>query len=248
MSRELEPEVMEGDIEASAYDELDRLWGDVLFQGFAESALGLGVEEGRVLDVGTGSGRVALRLARLNPAFSIEGIDLSHAMLNLARKNAASEGVSNVHFTFGDAKHLPYQSGAFDLVICHQFLHQLADPVVALREIMRVAKADGAILVRDIRRLPKPFMTLALPLWCLRYSPKLREQTYASFHAALTRREFHQLVAKAGLERATFRTHLLTHQTVERRATRAPVTRRAPPSSPHLSWIVRVMKRPYVTR
>ena len=41
--RVLEKEVMESAEEAKAYDELDRLWGDVLFQGFAESALRMGL-------------------------------------------------------------------------------------------------------------------------------------------------------------------------------------------------------------
>src|SRR5215475_9113742 len=106
MGRVLEPEVMEGEDEAAAYDELDRMWGDVLFQGFAESALAMGVGRGRVLDVGTGSGRIAIRLARLNPALAIQGIDLSHSMIELARVNAAKAGLTNVQFSVGDAKRL----------------------------------------------------------------------------------------------------------------------------------------------
>ena len=54
--RVLEPEVMDGEGEAAAYDEIDRIWGDVILQGFVESASMLGVNEGRVLDVGIGSG------------------------------------------------------------------------------------------------------------------------------------------------------------------------------------------------
>src|SRR6185369_6875750 len=106
--RVLEPEVMEGDTEAAAYDELDRLWGDVILQGFAESALRMGVEEGQVLDVGTGSGRVAIRLAKLNSKLAIHGIDLSHSMLDLARRNAAEHGVANVNFSLGDAKRIGF--------------------------------------------------------------------------------------------------------------------------------------------
>src|SRR5262245_60430946 len=120
MPRVLEPEVMEGDDEAAAYDELDRMWGDVLFQGFAESALWMGVRTGRVLDVGTGSGRIAIRLAKMNAGLAIEGIDLSRGMLDLAAANAAKAGVNNVSFRIGDAKQIPYDSGTFDLVICHQ--------------------------------------------------------------------------------------------------------------------------------
>ena len=48
MGRVLEPEVMETAEEAAAYDELDRLFGEILFQGFAESAVRMGVAAGRV--------------------------------------------------------------------------------------------------------------------------------------------------------------------------------------------------------
>lgn len=246
MGRVLEPEVMEGDDEAAAYDELDRKWGDVIFQGFAESALWMGVREGRVLDVGTGSGRIAIRLAKLGSSLSIDGIDLSTSMLELARANAARDQVTNVRFSVGDAKRIPYDDGSFDLVICHQLLHQLPDPVVALREIHRVARPDGAILVRDVRRLPEPFMSLVMPLWCFGYSNALRRQTSGSFRAALTRHEFAELVRRAGVSDARIRTHWLTHQSIERVA--KPFARPAVEPRPVGSWWVRALKANFVSR
>jgi len=218
MGRILEPEVMEGDDEAAAYDEIDRKRGDIIFQGFAESALQMGVRRGRVLDVGTGSGRIAIRLARLNPALTIEGIDLSTSMLELATLNARRQGVTNVTFRFGDAKQIPCEDASLDLVICHQLLHQLPDPTVALREMNRVVKPQGALLVRDVLRLPEPFMTLLMPLWCLGYGPTLREQTTASFRAGLTQQEFRRAAQSAGLGSARIRRHFLSHQSLERLA------------------------------
>jgi ubiquinone/menaquinone biosynthesis C-methylase UbiE len=229
MGRVLEPEVMEGDDEAVAYDELDRRRGNIIFQGFAEAAVRMGITEGRVLDVGTGSGRVAIRLARLAPAFQIEAVDLSRSMLELAQTNASASSVTNVTFSVGNARELPFDDQSFDLVVSHQLLHQLADPLIVLQEIRRVAKRNGGILVRDIRRLPEPWMTMALQFWCAGYSPRLREQTCASFRAGLTAREFRQLVRESGIDRALVRTNWLTHQTIERRADpyRAPRSRAA---------------------
>ena len=96
MGRVLEPEVMDAAEEAIAYDELERLFGQVLFQGFAESAVRMGVATGRVLDVGTGPGRIAIRVAKLNPGYSIDGIDLSKSMLALAERNARDQGVGHI--------------------------------------------------------------------------------------------------------------------------------------------------------
>jgi len=244
MARVLEPEVMEGADEAAAYDEMDRIWGDIIFQGFAETAASLGVPEGRVLDVGTGSGRPAIRLAKLNPAFNIDAIDLSYSMIDLARENAARSGVKNLRFAIGDAKRIPFPDDTFDLVICHQFLHQLSDPAAALREIIRVAKPNGALLVRDVRRLPEPFMTLVLPFWCLGYSRRLREQTIASFRAGLTAREFARLVDSVGVEGATLRRHFLTHQSIQRAA--IPYAA-APQPQTTSSPIVKVLKWVFVS-
>ena len=204
---------------AQAYDELDRLFGEILFQGFAESALHLGGPSGRVLDVGSGPGWIPIRLAILSPDYTIEAVDLSTSMLELAQTNAQAFGVAGrIRFSLGDAKRLPFDDQSFDLVLCHNLLHQLPDPLLALREINRVAKPDGALLVRDVRRLARPLMDLALPLYCLRYSRRLCQLTRDSFRAGLTRGEFQRLVAAAGVERAKVRTHFITHLGLERPA------------------------------
>jgi ubiquinone/menaquinone biosynthesis C-methylase UbiE len=217
--RVLEKEVMESAEEAKAYDELDRLWGDVLFQGFAESALRMGLIEGRVLDVGCGPGRISTRLAKLNPKFSIEGIDLSQNMLDLAVQTAAINGMSqNTRFSVGDAKKIPFPDETFDLVICHNFLHQLPEPLVALKEINRVAKRNGAILIRDVQRLAEPWMSAMLPLFCLGQGTILKRLTIDSYRAGLTRTELADLAKAAGIE-AQVRPYFLTHVGIERLAT-----------------------------
>ncbi len=246
MGRVLEPEVMETPAEAAAYDELERLFGEILFAGFAESALRMGVVAGRVLDVGTGPGWISIRLAKLNPRFSIEAIDLSRSMLALAEQHAGEQGVAGrIRFSLGDAKRIPFSDHTFDLVICHNVLHQLADPLVALREINRVTKPEGAILVRDVRRLPGPLMELALPLYCLRYSPMLRRLTYNSFRAGLTYREFAELVRTSGIERPKIRKYFITHIGAERPALPyVPFTASLVPRS---SPLLRLTKSRYVS-
>ena len=99
--------------------------------------------------------------------------------------------------------------------MCHNFLHQLADPLVAVKEIRRVCKPSGAIIIRDVRRLPAPWMEWLLPLYCVGYSPLLRKLTYDSFRAGLTHEEFLVLVKASGIERARVTAQFITHQGLE---------------------------------
>jgi len=244
MGRVLEPEVMETAEEATAYNELERLFGEILFQGFAESAVRMGVTTGKVLDVGTGPGRIAIRIAKLNPAFSIDAIDLSKSMLSLAEQNAREQGIGDrIRFSLGDAKQIPFADQTFDLVVCHNMLHQLPDPLVTVREIDRVTKPDGAILIRDVRRLPAAFMTVLLPLYCLRYGRMLRRLTYASYRAGLTIREFAEMAREVGIERARITKQFITHQSLERLAMRHDPIAMGSTGS----WIVRIARSLYIS-
>jgi ubiquinone/menaquinone biosynthesis C-methylase UbiE len=244
VGRVLEPEVMESAEEALAYDELERLFGEILFEGFAESAVRMGTLTGKVLDVGTGPGRIAIRMAKLNPGFSIDAMDLSKNMLSLAERNAREQGVGDrVRFLLGDAKRIPFLDHTFDLVVCHNMLHQLPDPVVTVREMNRVTKPHGAILIRDVRRLPAAMMTMLLPLYCLRYGRTLRSLTYASYRAGLSSREFAEMVGEAGIERARITKQFITHQSLERTAVPyLPVA-----TGQTGSWIVRFARAFYVS-
>ena len=71
----------------------------------------------RVLDVGCGTGHTARRAARAAPTGSVLGVDLSAAMLDVARRRAAEEGIANVEFLQADAQVHPFDRGAFDVVV-----------------------------------------------------------------------------------------------------------------------------------
>src|SRR5258705_5435177 len=121
--------------------------------------------------------------------------------------------------------------------------HQLPDPLSTVREIVRVTKPQGALLVRDVRRLPAAFMNLLLPLYCLRYGRMLRSLTYASYRAGLTLREFSEMAREAKIERARITRQFITHQSLERPAAPfAPVV--ADRTGP---WALRVARGVYVS-
>lgn len=245
--RELEPAIEETAAEAEAYDQFDRLYGEILYQGFAESALRMGVAGGRVLDVSGGSPRIAIRLARLNPRFSFEVMVLSATMKQLAQRCVAQEKLEDrIRVCLWDAKQLPFEPGSFDLVISNNMLHRVRDPLIVLREIHRVASSRGALLIRDVRRLPSPWMGLLLPLYCLRYEATLKRVAEGAFRAALSYRELAELLPASGLERARITKYFVTSIGVEVPAISFEPSLALPPAPRSLA--LRLAKSFYVSR
>jgi ubiquinone/menaquinone biosynthesis C-methylase UbiE len=100
-----------------------------------------------LLDVGTGTGRILSLLASL--AARAVGIDRSAAMLGAARPAFVGPQFRHVHLRQGDMYHLPLASDSIDLAVFHQVLHFADDPGRALREVARVIRPSGRILVVD---------------------------------------------------------------------------------------------------
>ena len=98
---------------------------------------------GRVLDLGCGPGTYGRWLARLGVA--VFGMDYS--MPTLRRAQGKDDGLARNAYTQGDAYQLPYRSEVFDGVICIGVLQTLSDEEAALREMTRVLKEGGLLLV-----------------------------------------------------------------------------------------------------
>ena len=103
-----------------------------------------GVRAGEaVLDVGTGTGVVAISAARAGAR--VEALDLTPELLAQARENARTARQEDVAWTEGDAERLPYADASFDVVLS-QFGHMFAPrPEVALAEMRRVLRPTGRI-------------------------------------------------------------------------------------------------------
>jgi ArsR family transcriptional regulator len=102
---------------------------------------------GRVLDVGTGTGRMLQLLA--GRADRAVGLDTSHSMLSVARANLERVGVANWELRQGDVHSPPLDLAGFDLVVIHQVLHYLDDPARAIIETARLVAPGGRLLVVD---------------------------------------------------------------------------------------------------
>jgi ubiquinone/menaquinone biosynthesis C-methylase UbiE len=105
------------------------------------------------LDVACGPGIVTCALA---PAVrSIRGQDVVPAMIQKARARQAERGLANVEWDECDAGDLPYPDDRFDLVVTRFSFHHLRDPLATLREVRRVCRVGGTIVVADVAPLPE---------------------------------------------------------------------------------------------
>jgi ubiquinone/menaquinone biosynthesis C-methylase UbiE len=103
--------------------------------------------EWAALDIATGSGHTALALAPY--VTSVVGIDLTPEMLAEAERLCAGHAVGNVTFRQGDVHHLPFADASFDLVTCRRAAHHFSDIALALREIRRVSRPGGRLVIDD---------------------------------------------------------------------------------------------------
>lgn len=115
---------------------------------------------GSVLDIGCGTGTLALALASRLGRGVVTGVDLDPAILDLAR---AKPGAGDVGWQVGSALSLPYADGAVDVVVCTLVLHHLAleAKADALREMRRVLRPGGLLVIGDWGRPHDPLMRAA---------------------------------------------------------------------------------------
>ncbi len=111
----------------------------------------------RVLDLGAGTGTLALMAKRREPACEVVGLDADPKILELARRKAADAEVE-VRFDEGLATELPYADGSFDRVLSTLFFHHLSadDKRATLTEVRRVLRPDGQLHIADYGRAADP--------------------------------------------------------------------------------------------
>lgn len=165
------------------------------------------------LDVACGTGTFVLALAsRVRFA---RGVDLTEAMLLEARRFQRERQILNACFDRGDAERLPYPAASFDLVACQCSLHHMPKPELVLKEMVRVTKPEGRLVVIDtlspesdakfelhnrIEKIRDPAHALSLRLTA--FHTLFDENGLEIARTALKRRSrsFDQWMLRAGLE------------------------------------------------
>jgi demethylmenaquinone methyltransferase/2-methoxy-6-polyprenyl-1,4-benzoquinol methylase len=201
---------------AGRYDLLNSLMSAGLHHGWRQRAADrAALSPGdSALDVCCGTGDLTLELAaRVTPDGHVVGSDFSEPMLDLARDKARSRGAEGVRFEWADALELPYDDGRFDAVTVGFGVRNFADRERGLREMARVLRQGGRLVVLEFTR-PKrfPFSTF-YSLWFDRAAPllgRISDDPEAYAYLAESVRTFPgpeglaEMMSRAGLERIRY--------------------------------------------
>jgi len=98
-----------------------------------------------VLDVGCGTGAMLSMLIADDQELQVSGIDFSEKMLDQAAELLGEKA----QLVLGDSDALPWQDDLYDLVLCNSSFHHFPEPLKVLKEIRRVLKADGRLIIAD---------------------------------------------------------------------------------------------------
>lgn len=142
---------------------------------------------GRVLEVAVGTGK---NLRYYPASCRISSVDVSREMLSVARKRAAKLPM-NISFSLADAEALPFPDKSFDTVVSSLTTCTFPNPVAALKEMVRVCRTNGKILLLEHGRSDRE--------WLGRWQDR-REDSFAKQLGCHWNRETLKLVREAGLK------------------------------------------------
>jgi len=151
-----------------------------------------GMRRLRILDIGCGTGTLAIRCLAMDPPIDhICGLDMAENMIAQARQKAVRSGIdSRTSFTVGDAEHLPFPKGSFDVVTCCNSFHHYPHQPRAVREMKRVLDENGRLIIIDgSRDDPVGFFIFDI---CVAWAEK-------NVHHC-SRARFHRLLSRAGFQ------------------------------------------------
>lgn len=215
VKRILEPEVMNTKEAAEAYDAMEH--GEV-DQAFVDRVVALGAKSGHFLDVGTGPAQIPILLAQRCPNINITAIDLSDEMLKIAKQHIVdSDLTERITLELVDAKSLPYPDNTFDGLISNSIVHHIHDSLRALKEMSRVMKPKGVVLIRDLIRPETPEAAQAfVDKYAAEDTPIQQKLYYESFLASFTIDEVEQMLIKADIPGAVVVQSTDRHWSIER--------------------------------
>ncbi len=203
LTRQLEPEVMDTVEEAVDYDSMDhshvnRVFVDDFLTALTSFGVTLPTSDPpyQILDVGTGTAQIPIELVGRAPGTFVVANDLANEMLKVAGENIVTAGYADrIRLDLTDAKQMPYDDDSFHAVISNSIIHHAPEPIIVMREMLRVLKPGGVLLVRDLLR---PATADALDRLVFMYAGEENDHQQQMFrdslHAALSMGEMRTLL------------------------------------------------------
>jgi ubiquinone/menaquinone biosynthesis C-methylase UbiE len=130
-----------------------RFWVQAPHPGITRKRLVAALEPGpgeRILEIGPGTGYYSFDIAERLGEGRLEIFDIQQEMLDHVTREAERRGVTNVTPTHGDAQALPFEDGSFDGAVLVTVLGEIPDQELALREIARVLRPGGRLVVGEL--------------------------------------------------------------------------------------------------
>jgi phosphatidylethanolamine/phosphatidyl-N-methylethanolamine N-methyltransferase len=148
-TRALSVTAVENDFVEGVYEKLanvyDLIFGPTLHPGRVTALERMGIKpDDRILEVGVGTG---INTSMYPRNCHVTGVDLSSSMLEKARERVAREGLRNVRLLEMDAQNLTFADDSFDIVYAPYLVSVVPDPVQVAREMRRVCKPGGKIII-----------------------------------------------------------------------------------------------------
>ncbi len=199
LNRVLEPEWTDDSADSWLYDQMDHLGVNTRF---VEDLVTAGAVGPDVLDLGTGTARIPILLCQRLPTVRVMAVDAAISMLELARTNIDIAGLlDRIQLEHADAKIMEvFTDPLFDTVVSNSLLHHVPDPLVVLRQSIRLLKPGGRIFYRDLLRPDSSQAVEDLVQQHARDQALQAQQLLRqSLHAALTLAEAKRLAQQAGL-------------------------------------------------
>jgi phosphatidylethanolamine/phosphatidyl-N-methylethanolamine N-methyltransferase len=160
-TRALSVTAVENDFVERVYEKLakiyDLVYGPTLHPGRVSALERMGIKPGdRILEVGVGTG---INTSMYPRNCHVTGVDLSSSMLEKARERVAREGLRNVRLIEMDAQNLTFADDSFDIVYAPYLVSVVPDPVQVAREMRRVCKPGGKIIILNHFRSANPILS-----------------------------------------------------------------------------------------